>query len=123
MKKIVKIVGIMIMLVMILSNCIYAAQADLITGMNPDTTPWGTDSANRGIIGNVFSMALGVVQTIGMVVMVVSIVILGIRYMVSSVADKATIKQQIMPAVIGGVIMISAAGILRLIANFTAQAL
>lgn len=61
---------------------------------------------------------LGVAQVIGVSVGVIFLVILGVKYMISSTDDKATIKERLIPYVIGAVIMFGGTGILTIIANF-----
>lgn len=61
---------------------------------------------------------LGVAQAIGISCGVIFLVILGIKYMTSSTDDKATIKEKLIPYVIGAVIMFGGSAILGMIANF-----
>ena len=114
MKKILKIISIVLIIVCICS-CVFATE-DLTSGM--EINVGGKDS---GFIGNFMGMILGVLQTIGVVVTMVSLVIAGIKYMISSTNDKASIKQQAIPFVIGGTIIFAASTIVKLIANFAGQ--
>lgn len=116
--KVLKILLVLIIVVLMLSNPIYAD--DLTTGMDPNQ--WGM-SGDSGIIGKVLGMVLGVLQVVGVIVTVLSIVIAGMKYMVSSTNDKATIKQQALPLVIGGIIIFGASSILKLISKFVSEAL
>lgn len=61
---------------------------------------------------------LGVAQTIGIACGVIFLVILGIKYMTSSTDDKATIKEKLVPYVIGAVLMFGGSAILGMIAKF-----
>lgn len=115
MKKILKITVIALFIVCICSITVFAEE-DLTSNMNINVM-----GKNTGIVGKFFGMVLGVVQIIGAIVTVVSIVIGGIKYMISSINEKATIKQQAIPFVIGGVIIFSASSIIKLIANFVSQ--
>lgn len=61
---------------------------------------------------------LGVVQIIGVSCGVICLIILGIKYMYSSTEDKATIKERLIPYLIGAIIMFGGTGLLTIIANF-----
>ena len=61
---------------------------------------------------------LGVVQVVGVACGVIFLVILGIKYMTSSTNDKATIKESLIPYVIGAVIMFGGSAFLGMIAKF-----
>lgn len=61
---------------------------------------------------------LGVVQVIGISCGVIFLIILGIKYMTSSTNDKATIKERLIPYLIGAIIMFGGTGILTIVANF-----
>lgn len=61
---------------------------------------------------------LAVVQAIGISCGVIFLIILGIKYMTSSTDEKATIKEKLIPYVIGAVIMFGGSAILGIIANF-----
>ena len=63
---------------------------------------------------------LGVVQVIGISMGVIMLLILGIKYMMMShsVDEKATIKEKLIPYVIGAVLLFGGTGLLTIIANF-----
>ena len=58
---------------------------------------------------------IGVVQIVGTAVAVGASIYLGIRYIFSSVEEKADIKKKLIPFVIGVIIFYGATGILQLI--------
>lgn len=64
-----------------------------------------------------FGSVIGVVQMVGTVVAVGASIYLGIKYIMSSVEEKADIKKKAIPFVIGVVVFYGATGILQLIAN------
>lgn len=64
------------------------------------------------------NMVLGVVQLIGVGVAVIMLIYLGIKYMVSSVSDRAEIKKHAIVYVIGAVLMFGSAGIIDMIKKF-----
>ena len=60
---------------------------------------------------------VGIIQIVGTAVAVAASIYLGIRYIMSSVNEKADIKKKMIPFVIGLIIFYGATGILQLIAN------
>ncbi len=66
------------------------------------------------IIGNCIS----IVQVIGVGVAVILLISLGIKYMISSVEEKAKVKEHAVIYVIGAIVFFSAAGILQIIQIF-----
>lgn len=61
---------------------------------------------------------LAVVQVIGISCGIIFLIILGIKYMTSSTNDKATIKERLIPYLIGAIIMFGGTSILTIVANF-----
>ena len=70
--------------------------------------------------GNLLNMLggiIGIIQIVGTAVAVGASIYLGIRYIMSSVEDKADIKKKLIPFVIGVFIFYGATGIIQLIGN------
>ena len=83
-------------------------------GFNPgDIEPLIIDDTLSSKLGGV----IGIIQIVGTGIAVIGVIYLGIRYMVSSIEEKAEIKKKAIPYVIGAVIFFGATGILRLIAS------
>lgn len=62
---------------------------------------------------------LGTISTIGIVISVLTSMILGIKYMVGSVSEKAEYKKSMIPYIIGIVLLLSSSLIVALIANMS----
>lgn len=118
MKKVLKIISIALVIVCICS-CVFAAE-DLTEDLTKDMKV-KLNGESSGVIGTFFGMVLGVLQAIGVGVTLVSLVIAGIKYMISSTNDKASIKQQAIPFVIGGTIIFASSTIVKMIANFAGE--
>lgn len=58
-----------------------------------------------------------IITTVGIVIAVITILIIGIKYMIGSVEEKAEYKKTMIPYLIGVVMIGSISGILKLIAN------
>lgn len=62
-----------------------------------------------------------VVSTIGVVISVVMLVVLGIKYMMGSTEEKANYKKSLLPYVIGASLVFAASSIAQLIYNLANQ--
>jgi len=71
----------------------------------------GSSGAQNSSLG-VTRRILGIVQTIGSIISVVALIIIGIRYMCSSVEDKASMKGVLIYYVIGAVLVFATSNIL-----------
>lgn len=75
---------------------------------------------------DIFSMAGGIitiVQVVSVIVAVVMLTILGIRYMYASPNDKASIKDRLIPYLMGALLIFGASTLLNIIAKFAQAAL
>ena len=68
----------------------------------------------KGIGGKV----LGIVQVVGYAVSLITLSILGIKYMFSATAEKAKIKEQMVPYVIGCVLLFGVSVIISIVGQF-----
>ena len=107
MKKVINTIVFSLIMV-IISTCSYAE--DITAGITQPTIDPGLAGSINGIIG--------LIQIVGTLVAVGACVYLGIRYVISSVEEKADIKKKLIPFVIGTIIFFGATGILQLIAYF-----
>ena len=62
-----------------------------------------------------------VISTIGVVVSVIMLVVLGIKYMMGSTEEKAAYKKSLMPYVIGAVLVFAASEIAQFIYNLAIE--
>ena len=85
-------------------------------GISPDglkPTYKGTDD-----IKNVGQKIMGIVNTAGVVIAVVVLMVLGIKYMMGSAEEKAEYKKTMIPYIIGAVLIFGATTIANAIYNF-----
>ena len=64
---------------------------------------------------------MGGITTIGTVVAVVVVIVLGIKYMMGSVEEKAEYKNSMVPIIIGMIMLFGISGIIKLIYNIAAN--
>lgn len=86
--------------------------------VNPDYyDPVNYDQAqNAGKLANIGNEIIGFLQIIGMIVSVAVLAILGIKYMMGSVEEKAEYKKTMQPYLIGAIMVFSITSILGFIA-------
>ena len=111
MKKQVKIISTILLVVMILtsiSSVVFASDiSGAIEGMK-------TENTNSDVIG-FGSKIVAILQTVGIVVAVVVLLILGIKYMMGSAEEKAEYKKTMIPYIIGAVLIFAATTIVNVI--------
>lgn len=121
MKKIKNIVCLLLILLLILTTYVSHAETmdpiEAMKGMSEDSV----DSSVTTSIGPVINVAIGLIQMIGTGLSLVMVSILGIKYMMAAPNDKAEVKKQIAPMVVGCVILFTSVSIIQIIANFTAE--
>lgn len=69
-------------------------------------------------INTSMNKVIGFLQTIGTIVAVVTILVLGIKYMMGSTEEKAEYKKSMMPYFIGAILIFAATNIAKLVYNF-----
>ena len=112
MKNIMKISIIFIILIMVFTlNFSYAR---INTGDFEADVQGGTQVVN---IGN---KIIGVLQLFGSILSVIVLIVIGIKYMLGSVEEKAQYKQLMMPYIIGAVLVFGVVNILAIIEKIMA---
>ena len=85
---------------------------------NPDTykpNP-NRESDNTKLIG-IGNIIIGGIQAIGVAIMVITLMVIGIRYMMGSAQDKASYKETMIPYIIGAVMLGTISAIVGIIYN------
>ena len=111
MKKYYKITTILIMILTLLSS-FYAVNADTLTpsGFTGDST---SDGAKE--VATFGGQIIGIVRFFGTWASVAVLIILGIKYMMGSIEEKAEYKKSMLPYVIGAVLVFAATNIVSVI--------
>lgn len=114
MKKFKKLSFIVIQIMFCLltvSNNIYAAGSTGNSGMfkiyNPINNPFS----------NTVSAVIGVIQAVGMSTAVITLTVIGIKYILTSPEGKAEVKKQMYPYIIGCILLFAGSGLVGVIAN------
>lgn len=118
-KKINKIAIILIVLVTCVNIFYNYSYADTIVDTNaykPTDDP-ATPTKTVAIVSTI----LGVIQAIGIVLSVIMLAALGIKYMIGSVEDKANYKENMVPYIIGAVLIGAGPTIVNLIYKYAKE--
>lgn len=115
-KKIMKVLSILVVAVMLVSvsATVFAADFDSVKdAMN--TKAQSTDNTK---ITDVGGSIMGILQTIGIVLSIIILIVLGIKYMMGSAEEKAEYKKTMIPYVVGAILIFAASSLAGVIVNF-----
>lgn len=115
MKKQVKIMSIVLVVMMVLlsiTNVVLAAP-DLSSKI--EQIGQGNESANTDKVIGLGQTVVTIMQTVGIVVAVVVLLVLGIKYMMGSAEEKAEYKKTMIPYVVGAVLIFAATTIVNVV--------
>ena len=85
--------------------------------------PGGISSTDSDKIVNKVNPILGTITVIGIVISAITLTVLGIKYMIGSVEEKAEYKKSMIPYIIGVVLLLAASTAVGLIAKLTQDAI
>ena len=112
MKKSIKIISILLMALVVItaiSTNIFAAD-DVLNRLEDKTNKAVVETEQ---IETTAGKVIKIMQTIGIIVGVAVLVILGIKYMMGSAEEKAEYKKTFIPLIIGAIVLISAFSLAR----------
>lgn len=99
-----------VMTLFIILAIITISVSTFATSLRPDSfIP--VDPSNVDTIKTLGGQIIGVVRTVGVLVAVVILLILGIKYMVGSAEEKADYKKSMIPYIVGAVLIFAASAI------------
>lgn len=129
------IIIILILSLLIIPNFSYADDT------TTDSTTTSTESESSGLLGvdlgnlddykkddlgttkfaEKAGVILGVITTIGMVLSIIMLIIIGIKYMLGSVEEKADYKKTMIPYLVGAILLFSGSLIPNIIYNLATE--
>ena len=119
-KKIVGIMLLVVMLILVMPTTIFAdASAGASTGgidaagLAGELT--GTASGVQEDVKNIGNQLVGIITTVGVVVAVIVLLVLGIKYMMGSASEKAEYKKTMIPYLVGAVLIFGASAITKVV--------
>ena len=78
----------------------------------------GTTSNAQNDVTKIGNQLIGIITTVGVVVAVIILLVLGIKYMMGSAEEKAEYKKTLMPYIIGAALVFAASAIAGIVFNF-----
>ena len=116
MKKSIKSIMIVLMIVAMMltfsSTVSMAVDAETIAGSLTGSVSGAQDSVVS--IGN---QIIGIITTVGVVVAVVVLLVLGIKYMMGSASEKAEYKKTMIPYLVGSILIFGASAITKVVVS------
>lgn len=111
MNKTVKILTIILLAIVLVTFSTNAFAAELTPG---SVTPiYG----NTGGLENTAGKIMGMIRNIAVIASVIIIMVLGVKYMLGSVEEKADYKKSFVPLIVGIVLVVAATSIATFIFN------
>lgn len=130
-KKVLKVLIIFLVVFFLSNNIVFAADdsyldATQFENVDDSGTLWeaftGLDDVDDGIKG-VIEKILGIVRVIAVGIAIIMLIVIGVKYMTSSIDNKVHIKEQLPNYIIGAVILFASSGVLQLITILVADIL
>lgn len=113
MKKLSKILAVILLVAVIMTigmgTVVKASSADKVNDL------FTGGSADVGGINTVGKNIVSIITTVGIIVAVIVLLILGIKYMMGSASEKAEYKKTMIPYLIGAVLIFGASAIAKAI--------
>jgi type IV secretory pathway VirB2 component (pilin) len=103
MKKLVKLSIILYIVIILCGNCVFAA-SELTPNSFASGTSFSSSSTNY-LFSRFINNVVRYISTIGSIISVVALVVIGIKYMIGSIDEKAEYKKSLLPYVIGCVMI------------------
>lgn len=119
-KKIL-IISILLITIIISFICNYS-YADTDLGLGDLNSYKGNAEVSNSVTSRM-GVILGIIQVIGIVVSVVMLVVIGIKYILGSVEEKADYKSSLLPYLIGAILIFTGTYVPQLIYNLTQNAI
>ena len=115
MKKTVKLISILLFVAMISISLTTVVSASGIDAANLANQLKGNTSAAQGGVMNIGNQIIGIITTVGVVVAVVILLVLGIKYMMGSASEKAEYKKTMIPYLVGAILIFGASAITKVV--------
>ena len=116
-KKVTKIMAVLLIAFITISTVMPV----FAVGPDPSNITGNSDNTNTQKITDLGNSIVKIVATIGSVVSVIVLIVLGIKYMMGSAEEKAEYKKTMLPYIIGAALVFAASTIAGVIFNFASS--
>ena len=114
MNKTMKILSIVLMAIMLVASISTISMADVDAGGIAGQLT-GTETGASNDVVNIGNQIIGILTTVGVVVAVIVLLILGIKYMMGSASEKAEYKKTMIPYLVGAILIFGASAITKVV--------
>lgn len=114
MKKYIMVIITIVLLILMLSVNILEVQAVGLDKMGDSSSYIKENGDNKKVI-DIGNVIVGVVRTVGEAIAVVMLAIIGLKYVMGSVEEKAEYKQTMWPYILGAVLIFAGAALTNII--------
>lgn len=120
LKRSIVFIFIVLFLIFIISTNSFATTVeDAISAMGTMKDGGTVDGTVSTKLGPIFNAAIALIQITGTGISLIMVTILGIKYIMAAPSDKADVKKQITPMLIGCIVLFASTNLVQLIATFT----
>lgn len=123
-KNITKILIITLIILLIISAVTIAYGAstqDAITAMNGMEN--NISDTSGGKLGGVLNSIIGLIQVAGTGIAMIMVTVFGIKYIMAAPSDKADVKKQIAPMIIGAIVLFGSVNLVNIITKLAMSTL
>ncbi|MCI9177393.1 MAG: hypothetical protein HFJ28_02185 [Clostridia bacterium] len=118
MKKTTKIISVMlIMVVLLVAMTTLSSATNNVDPAGIANGLHGTTSTAQNKVTAMGNQLIGIITTVGVVVAVVILLVLGIKYMMGSASEKAEYKKTMIPYLVGAVLIFGASAITQVVVS------
>lgn len=114
-----KVISLVVVFTMILSFVTFVYADDPgISALTGAMSGVSTMASTSSKVGTVINNVIGLIQMVGSGIALIVITMLGIKYILASPGEKADVKKQIMPILIGCILLFGAVNLMAAVAEF-----
>lgn len=108
-----------ILIIAILTIILFINQVNATQVINPDSYKPDSQSDVTGATSflNMANKLIGIVQIVGSIISVIALILIGIKYIVGSVEERAEYKKTLKPYLIGAIMVFAITNLLAIIQN------
>ena len=115
MKRAVKLVSVLLLVAIVSMTLTTMVSAKGIDAANIAGNLHGTESNAQNDVTKIGNQLIGIITTVGVVVAVIILLILGIKYMMGSASEKAEYKKTMIPYLVGAILIFGASAITKVV--------
>lgn len=111
-KKVLKVLATILMIMLIVSIAVTSF------ALTPNELKGNDNVSGTKDIQNLGNSIIGILRTVGIVLSVVVLIVIGIKYMMGSAEEKAEYKKTMIPYIVGAALIFAASVFANVIYNF-----